>query len=98
MARERALGPPRRPSQLTVRIVAFAFAWALARFCYAASDSSADQLLSRAVSLAAAARLDDAEKILLEGKLAFHRDVRFPAELAGIAWRKQQSGRAKTYL
>jgi hypothetical protein len=66
--------------------------------CSAAPDQSADEMLDRAISFAAAGRLDDAEQVLLEGKSAFTRDARFRIELAGVAWRKKHSALAKSYL
>jgi hypothetical protein len=81
-----------------VRTVVALLALASLPICGAAADTSADDLLKRAVSLAGSGRLDEAEQLLLEGKAAFVRDARFPVELAGVAWRKKQSARAKAYL
>jgi hypothetical protein len=67
-------------------------------FCDAAQGSSADDLLKQAVSLASSGRMDDAEQLLLEGMSRFADDPRFPIELAGVAWRRTQPGRAKSYL
>jgi hypothetical protein len=66
--------------------------------CDAAPDSSADDLLRRALSLASSGRLEEAEKVLLEGKAAFTHDARFSVELAGISWRRKHTRRAKDYL
>jgi hypothetical protein len=64
----------------------------------AAADASADELLERAVTLAASGRLDEAGQVLAGGQAAFPHDARFPVELAGVAWRRAQSARAKSYL
>ncbi len=61
-------------------------------------DTSADELLSRAVSLAGSGRLDEAERVLLDGEAAFAGDARFLIELAGVSWRRKQAERAKSFL
>jgi hypothetical protein len=81
-----------------MRIVFLLLALLWPCICEAESDISADDLLSRAVSLAAAGQLEESEQLLLEGQSAFAHDARFPVELAGIEWRKKQSVRAKAYL
>jgi hypothetical protein len=79
-----------------VRIALLLLALAFVRVCSGATD--ADALLKRAISLAASGHLDEAEHLLQEGRSSFARDARFPVELAGVALRKKQLGRAKAYL
>jgi hypothetical protein len=71
---------------------------ALVQLSRAASNTSADALLAEAISLAGSGRLEEAESVLLKGKLAFDDDARFPIELAGIAWRKKDPAHAKVLL
>lgn len=59
---------------------------------------SPDERLARAVELASANRLEEAERVLLEGRKDFARDARFAVELAGVTWRRKQTGKAKGYL
>jgi tetratricopeptide (TPR) repeat protein len=61
-------------------------------------SATADELLARAVSLAKANQLEEAENVLLEGRRTFPHDPRLPIELAGIAWRRKSPARAKTFL
>lgn len=93
MGSDRALGSAGRPP---VRLILFLTALALARFCQAAPD--ADEMLKRAVSLAASGRLDEAETVLVSGASAFRNDARFTVELAGLAWRRKEPRHAKRYL
>ncbi len=58
----------------------------------------AEELLARAVSLAKANRLEDAQSVLQQGRTSFPNDPRFPVELAGVAWRRTQPNQAKAYL
>lgn len=57
-----------------------------------------DDVLARAVSLASANQLEEAERVLRDGAAAYPHDARFAVELAGVAWRRKQFGPAKTYL
>jgi predicted Zn-dependent protease len=59
---------------------------------------SADLQLQRALTLAKSNQLDDAKRILLEGKRRYPDDKRFPQELAGIEYRKKDIAGAKAYL
>jgi hypothetical protein len=61
-------------------------------------EESPETLLKRAVTSATSGRLDEAERLLLQGRSTYTHDARFAAELAGIAWRKKESARAKLYL
>ncbi|MBC7852059.1 MAG: hypothetical protein IAF94_01370, partial [Pirellulaceae bacterium] len=61
-------------------------------------NPSPDDLLARAVSLASANQLEEAERVLREGAKAYPNDARFPVELAGVAWRRKQTGPAKAFL
>ncbi len=60
--------------------------------------ADADAALARALSLASANKLNEAERILVEGRKAYPLDARFDVELAGIAWRNKQTERAKSFL
>src|SRR5829696_438413 len=97
MGCDRKLVSPGCPAHNSVRTALLVLALLSPHVCEA-NEMSADELLSRAVSLATSARLDDAERVLLEGKSAFAHDARFPVELAGVAWRKKLPARAKHYL
>jgi tetratricopeptide (TPR) repeat protein len=59
---------------------------------------SADLLLRQGLALAQEGRLDDAERILLLGRQRFSSDKRFPQELAGVAYRRNNIVAAKAYL
>ncbi len=60
--------------------------------------ADADDTLKRAVSLAAANQLAEAERVLREGRTAHPKDARFEVELAGIAWRQKHPDEAKSHL
>lgn len=54
--------------------------------------------LERALDLARQQRYEEARTELLAGRLLAPRDKRFPIELAGLAWRRQDRAAAKSYL
>ena len=98
MGSDRTLGAARCPTSPGVRTAILLLVLAWPHVGEAAPNESADELLKRSISLATSGRLEDAEQLLTEGKSVYERDARFPIELAGVAWRKKQSTRAKQYL
>jgi tetratricopeptide (TPR) repeat protein len=61
-------------------------------------DPDADTIYYAALSMASLKRFDEAAAELRKGESAFPHDKRFPAELAGLAYRDKQFGHAKASL
>jgi hypothetical protein len=64
----------------------------------AAVNPQAEILFYHGLALARLERYDEAHAVLERGRTSYRRDKRFPLELAGVAYRKQQLARARWFL
>jgi hypothetical protein len=79
------------------RIIAPVF-MALIASCMLHAADGAGALLSQGLADAKAGHLDIAEAIFEKGRVLYPADPRFPVELAGVAYRRKELGRAKHWL
>jgi hypothetical protein len=62
------------------------------------SQTTADRIHAEALSLARSGQFEEARKVLLRGQAVYPSDKRFPIDLAGVAYRLGQRGRAKDHI
>ncbi len=71
---------------------------ALSTVLHSAPSPSADTLVREGLALARSGRLAEAESTLRRGLTEYPHDERFPLELAGLAYRQKDLGRARKLL
>ena len=95
MERHRQLDPARRPAAGSLNRV---IRWLCPLIVPLLAAEDADAIYRRGMDLARERRWSEARTALASGSAAHPRDKRFPLELAGIAWKRDDLPTAKRHL